>query len=930
MRLTRLTAVAGALALAATAFIMPVAASPDGQAAPAALPLSGQAVPPNPIAQRRNMPNAMAVLGDSISAGTGASGGILGAGQEQPENSWATGTNSTVNSLYRRLLAINPAISGKNYQIATNGADMTDAPGQANRVPLDSEYVVIQMGGNDLCKSNISRMATPAEYRNNFRSTLNNLAARVPNALIGVSSVPDIYNLWYLRGAPNPPNPNTSSRAGTARLFWSGFGGLAEFPCQSLLANATSMSEADQSRRELVRTRNIELNEVLAEECALVLRCRFDDFETFNFTSNRVWDGPGQAPFSAPLLPVNEFRFVDDDISTVDHFHPSLAGHVKLAAEGWRLGYDFADDSAPQVTTQMDRSNEASGTLSMRASATDATGVRGFTYRWHPVIIAANGQPQTGAPSAWTDVVAPELTVQRPRLEPGFIEVRAMNNNGNLSAGHMVEVFPSPAGSRAVQAFQRISTINGVANTNSVRVTWQAPADTDRQAVAPLLAYEVTAQPGNLECRVESSVNPFDGGYVAPAPGCNFTGLIPGQPYTFDVVAITQAGPGTVVQANGGDPLVFVGEPGPVVDASAAPAVGGINVSWQAPLNNGGAPISSYTVTAVPVDGGTTRTCTTATVSCTVPSVVAGTTYNLTVRATNAAAAPSTFTFSSVTDVGPVTMARAPSTPSSPGAEVDGTSVTVSWPAIASDQLTPSATVTVTASPGGASCVVPATATSCTIDDLEMLTAYSFMVTIDNGVGTAEAAVSALVARPPEAVAPFSDVIAQWQVAPTRWLLANNITTGIGPPARNEFGPSGQVTRAQMAAFLWRLSGQPEPPANWATCFRDIVVADPDRPPFFAKGACWLKELGITTNDPYNPTGNVTRGQMAAFLWRLAGKPSSRPNCGLLDAPTNSDFRNGACWLKDNGLTSATTRFNFADPVTRAQMAKFLYDFANR
>ncbi len=204
---------------------------------------------------------------------------------------------------------------------------------------------------------------------------------------------------------------------------------------------------------------------------------------------------------------------------------------------------------------------------------------------------------------------------------------------------------------------------------------------------------------------------------------------------------------------------------------------------------------------------------------------------------------------------------------------------------------------------------------------------------VDNGVGTAEAMVTALVARAPDAVVPFVDVVAAWAVAPTRWLLANGITTGVGAPELNQFGPSGQVNRAQMAAFLWRMSGSPEPPPNWTRCLSDIVVTDVIKPPYFAKGACWLKALAITTNDPYNPSGTVTRGQMAAFLWRLAGRPATRPSCGLSDAPTSAasaDSRSGACWLKDNALTSATTRFNFGDPVTRAQMAKFLYDFANR
>jgi hypothetical protein len=384
------------------------------------------------------------------------------------------------------------------------------------------------------------------------------------------------------------------------------------------------------------------------------------------------------------------------------------------------------------------------------------------------------------------------------------------------------------------------------------------------------------------------------------------------------------------VAANGGAPLVFVGEPGPVVNPSAGPGAGGIEVSWKAPESTGGAPISSYTVTATPMAGGPPLTCTTPTLGCTVAGVVAGSTYEVSVRATNAAASPSTFTFSSVTVVGPVTMARAPVAPASPQASLEGTSVTVSWPAIPGDQLTPSATVTVTASPGSATCTVPATSTNCTITGLEVLTAYRFSVTIDNGVGTATAFVSVLVSRPPETVPPFSDVTAPWAIGPTRWLLANGITTGIGDPRNNEFGPAGSVNRAQMAAFLWRLSGQPEPPDNWTNCFGDIVVRDPDKPPYFAKGACWLRALGITVSDPYNPNGLVTRGQMAGFLWRLAGRPTVQLPCGFSDAVATTDFVNGACWLRAQGIVDPKNTYNYGDPVTRGQMAKFLFGFANR
>ena len=43
---------------------------------------------------------------------------------EARENSWATGTNPAVKSLYLRLLAVNPTIEGHNFNLAQGGADV--------------------------------------------------------------------------------------------------------------------------------------------------------------------------------------------------------------------------------------------------------------------------------------------------------------------------------------------------------------------------------------------------------------------------------------------------------------------------------------------------------------------------------------------------------------------------------------------------------------------------------------------------------------------------------------------------------------------------------------------------------------------------------------------------------------------------------------
>jgi hypothetical protein len=82
-----------------------------------------------------------------------------------------------------------------------------------------------------------------------------------------------------------------------------------------MLANPTSLDQADVDRHNRVRDRNIAFNAVLARVCAQYAQCRFDQGVAFN------------TPFSAT------------DISTRDYFHPSIAGEAKLSAVTWNYGY---------------------------------------------------------------------------------------------------------------------------------------------------------------------------------------------------------------------------------------------------------------------------------------------------------------------------------------------------------------------------------------------------------------------------------------------------------------------------------------------------------------------------------------------------------------------------------------------------------------
>jgi hypothetical protein len=95
--------------------------------------------------------DSIAVIGHSGATGTGSD-------PDHPvsdahANSWATGENPEVGSIYRRLLATHPALEGHNYNEAVNGTDVTALAGQASAALGQSpvpDLVLIQGIDNDM------------------------------------------------------------------------------------------------------------------------------------------------------------------------------------------------------------------------------------------------------------------------------------------------------------------------------------------------------------------------------------------------------------------------------------------------------------------------------------------------------------------------------------------------------------------------------------------------------------------------------------------------------------------------------------------------------------------------------------------------------------------------------------------------------------
>ncbi len=251
------------------------------------------AADPGPI------PNSMASMGDSITRAFNTNGWY----SDYVQRSFSTGTDTGVNSHYRRILAKNPAINGRNYNQGESGAKADDMPGQATAVVgRNVDYVTILIGANDACTSSEGSMTSVATFRSHIDTALATLKAGLPSARVAVISIPDIKRLWSV-GKGNS----------SARFFWS-LGSI----CQSMLANPTSTSQADEDRRNRVRQRVVDFNAQLAQACAAYgPNCDYDDNAVFNYP------------------------FVLSQVSTWDYFHPNTSGQTVLANASYAAGFNW-------------------------------------------------------------------------------------------------------------------------------------------------------------------------------------------------------------------------------------------------------------------------------------------------------------------------------------------------------------------------------------------------------------------------------------------------------------------------------------------------------------------------------------------------------------------------------------------------------------
>jgi lysophospholipase L1-like esterase len=233
-------------------------------------------------------PTKVTSLGDSITRAF-QTGRI--AFTDAPENSWATGTSSTVKSVYFRIKEHNSKATETNR--AVTGAKVASLNKEAKEAVSDkAELVTILIGANDACAN---PPTSQASFKTAFQESITTLTKGLPSARMYVASIPNIFHLWELF--------HTNK---TATKSWE----LTK-ECPGVMTEPTSEGTTAKNRRAATLAAEEGYDSTMKSICAATANCQYD----------------GGALFAA--------SFVASEVSTNDFFHPSIAGQTTLASLAW-------------------------------------------------------------------------------------------------------------------------------------------------------------------------------------------------------------------------------------------------------------------------------------------------------------------------------------------------------------------------------------------------------------------------------------------------------------------------------------------------------------------------------------------------------------------------------------------------------------------
>jgi large repetitive protein len=374
------------------------------------------------------LPSKMAALGDAFSRGYGSSG-APGSG-DNLAGSWVTGTDTTVNSHYSRLLALNPAISGNAANLAQDGKKMSVTTTQAQSIPAGTEYVTVMAGTQDVCTNTVSLMTSVTSFKSSLTSTLNYVTTNFPNAKILVASIPNWYGLWD--AFKNDPS---------ALSAWSTWNNR----CPDLLG-----SSATQADRDKIHQRIIDLNAGAAQVCAGYAACTYDGGAVYNLA------------FASPDL-------------SYDYFSFSLTGQALVAAALWNAG-----PYAPPVNTALPAVSGAAqeGQTLSASTGTWSGSPASYSYQWKRCDTNGSNCTSIAGATSTTYQVASNDVGSRLRVAVTATSANGSPATASSSATEVVTGQPpantaAPAVSGSLQEGQTLAATAGTWTGNPTSYSYQ-------------------------------------------------------------------------------------------------------------------------------------------------------------------------------------------------------------------------------------------------------------------------------------------------------------------------------------------------------------------------------------------------------------------------------------------------------------------------
>ena len=173
---------------------------------------------------------------------------------------------------------------------------------------------------------------------------------------------------------------------------------------------------------------------------------------------------------------------------------------------------------------------------------------------------------------------------------------------------------------------------------------------------------------------------------------------------------------------------------------------------------------------------------------------------------------------------------------------------------------------------------------------------------------------------------PFTDVApGAWYYDAVSYVYANGLMDGT---SATTFAPDANMTRAMLVTILWRMEG--EPVVNYLLPFTDVDdgawYAEAVR---WAASEGIVTGVSETS---FAPNAEITREQLAAILYRCTGEPATAANlAGYADGASVSAYAVDAMsWCVEHGIITGTTATTLEPQgtATRAQAAAMLMRFA--